>query len=158
MFSSFKQKETRDILIPEEQLAVVSSTYEGLPAIIVVNTALRTFKDKDMFGWTCSLIMDYDSLGENGMPTSDESQLVIDYLDDLSKRIIGDVVHPNALFLARLSHNGTCRVFWQVNNPKPVDELLKGIINDKTYPRGFDYRIEYDEKWDGVSWFLQEFK
>lgn len=159
MFSLFKKKvETRDILIPDEEFALVSSTYDGLPAKIVVNTALRKFKDKDIFGWTCSLIMDYENLGDNGMPTNEESQLVIDYLDGLSKRIIGDPVHPNALFLARVSNNGTCHVLWQANDPKPIDELLKGIINDKTYPRAFDFRIEYDEKWEGVSWFLQEFK
>ena len=93
MFSLFKKKvETRDILIPDEEFALVSSTYDGLPAIIVVNTALRKFKDKDIFGWTCSLIMDYENLGDNGMPTNEESQLVIDYLDGLSKRIIGDPV------------------------------------------------------------------
>ena len=40
-----------DILIPDEELAVVSSKYDGLPAVIVVNTALRKFKDKDIFGW-----------------------------------------------------------------------------------------------------------
>ena len=75
---------------------------------------------------------------------------------------VGKTVHFSVaiytLFLARVSNNGTCHVLWQANDPKPIDELLKGIINDKTYPRAFDYRIEYDEKWEGVSWFLQEFK
>lgn len=159
MFNLFKKKkETRSILIPDEKCAVVSSTFDGLPAVIVVNTALRAFKDKDLFGWTCSLIMDYENLADNGMPTSEESKLVIDYLEGLSKQIIGDPVHPNALFLARVSNNGTCQILWQINDPKPVDELLNKIINDSTYPREFDYRIEYDETWKRVSWFLQEFK
>ena len=34
MFSLFKKKEeTRDILIPDEEFALVSSTYDGLPAV-----------------------------------------------------------------------------------------------------------------------------
>ena len=152
------QSNTKKVLIPEEKFAVVESSFEGKPAVIVVNTNLRKFKPKDIFGWSCSLVMNYKDLAENGMPTSEESEFVYQYLEGLSKQIIDDPIHPNALYLARVTWNGTCEVIWQVNNPEPVNALLKGIIESESYPREFDYRIEYDAKWSNVSWYLQKFK
>jgi hypothetical protein len=161
LFSSlfaFGRNTTKKVLIPEGEFAVVTSSLEGKPAVIVVNTSLRKFKPKDIFGWSCSLIMNYKEFTESGMPTSEESEFVYQYLEGLSKQIIGDPVHPNALYLARVTWGGTCEVIWQVNDPKPVDGLLKGIIESGSYPREFDYRIEYDAKWNNVSWYLQKFK
>ena len=161
LFSSlfaFGQNTTKKVLIPKEKFAVIAGSLDGKPAVVVVNTKLRKFKSKDVFGWSCSLVINYKDLAENGMPTSEESEFVYQYLEGLSKQIIGDPIHPNALYLARVTWGGTCEVIWQVNNPKLVDELLKGIIESKSYPRDFDYRIEYDAKWDSVSWYLQKFK
>ena len=152
------QNNTKKVIIPEDKFAVVHSTYDGTPAVIVVNTSLRKFKPKDVFGWSCSLVMNYKDLAENGMPTSEESEFVYQYLEGLSKQIIGDPSHPNALYLARVTWNGTCEVIWQVNNPEPVNEFLKGIIDSETYPREFNYKMEYDAKWNNVSWYLQKFK
>jgi hypothetical protein len=152
------QNNTKKVIIPEDKFAVVTSTDNGTPAVIVVNTSLRKFKPKDVFGWSCSLVIQYKDLAENGMPTSEESEFVYQYLEGLSKQIIGDPSHPNALYLARVTWNGTCEVIWQVNNPEPVNEFLKGIIENESYPREFDYKMEYDAKWDNVSWFLQKFK
>ena len=155
---AFGQNNTKKVIIPEDKFAVVHSTYDGTPAVIVVNTSLRKFKPKDVFGWSCSLVMNYKDLGENGMPTSEESEFVYQYLEGLSKQIIGDPSHPNALYLARVTWNGTCEVIWQVNNLEPVNEFLKGIIDSETYPREFNYKMEYDAKWNNVSWYLQKFK
>ena len=155
---SMGQNNTKRVLIPDDEFAVVNSSIDGTPAVIVVNTSLRKFKAKDVFGWSLSLVMKYNDLADNGMPTHEESNLVYDYLEGLSKEIIGDSVHPNALYLARVTWNGTCEVIWQVNNPKPVHEFLQRIIEDKSYPREFDYKMEYDAKWKNVSWFTQKFK
>ena len=155
--TDFFKKDANNVklIIPEDDLVIASSTLNGLPSVIVLNTALRKFKHKNIFGWTCSLWMEFKELADNEMPTSDESQLVIEYLEGISKQIIGDPVHPNALFLARETTNGHCRMIWQLYDPKPVDSLLKSIIEEKSYPREFEYKIEYDTKWKGVSWFLK---
>ena len=87
----------------------------------------------------------------NGMPTTDESNFVYDYIEGLDKIIKSDATQPNALYLARITWNGTYEVIWQVKDPKVVHEYLGSIINTETYPRELDYRIEFDEKWEKVS-------
>ena len=71
--------------------------------------------------------------------------------------IRGDQNHPNALLLARITYHGSYEIIWQINNPDIVHEYLQNIINEKSYPREMDYRIEYDEKWKNVDWYLQDF-
>lgn len=148
---SFADKGEKGVKIPEEQFAVVESSADDKPAIIVVNTSLRKFKHKKLYGWTCSLVIEYKDTAMNGMPTTDESIFVYDYIEKLDKTIKGDSSNPNAVFLARITWNGTCEVIWQVKDPKKVHEYLGGIINSKTYPRELDYRIEFDKKWKKVS-------
>jgi hypothetical protein len=152
------QSMTKQVKIPKEKFAVVTTEVDSLPAVIVVNTNLRKFKAKDVFGWSCSLVMKYERLAENGMPTPEESDFVYEYLEELSEQIIGDPSHPNALYLARITWRGTCEVIWQVNNPEPVDKLLRGIIESQSYLREFDYQMEYDATWDNVSVYTQKFK
>ena len=161
LFSSLfagAQGKSRHVDFPKEEFAVVHLVDDGKPVIIVQNTSLRRFKAKDVFGWSCSLIMSYKETIENGLPTSEESELVYNYLEDLSKQIVGDTSYPNALYLARITWNGTCEVIWQINNPEPVDMLLKGIIESKSYPRDFDYKMEYDAKWKNVSLYTKKIK
>ena len=142
---SFAETSGKDIKIPEEKFVVVESSADGKPAIIVVNTSLRKFKHKELYGWK------FKDMAMNGMPTTDESNFVFDYIEELDKTIKGDSIQPNAVYLARITWNGTCEVIWQVKDPKVVHEYLGGIINNKTYPRELDYRIEYDKKWEKVS-------
>ena len=148
---SFAETSGKDIKIPEEKFVVVESSADGKPAIIVVNTSLRKFKHKELYGWTCSLVIKFKDMAMNGMPTTDESNFVFDYIEELDKTIKGDSIQPNAVYLARITWNGTCEVIWQVKDPKVVHEYLGGIINNKTHPRELDYRIEYDKKWEKVS-------
>ena len=148
---SFAQTNDKEVKIPEEKFVVVESSAEDKPAIIVVNTSLRKFKHKKLYGWTCSLVIKYKETAMNGMPTTEESDFVYNYIEELYKTIKGDSLQPNALYLARITWNGTCEVIWQVKDPKVVHEYLGGIINAKTYPRELDYRIEFDEKWEKVS-------
>lgn len=159
MFSFLGKSQTKigGIIFPKDEFAVVNSSYDGKPAVIVVNTGLRKFKAKDIFGWSCSLVLEYKDLAENGMPTSDESNFVYQYFEQLNDAIKGDPSHPNAVFLARITHNGTLEAIWQVNNPDVVHKYLQQIIEEKSYPREMDYRIEYDAKWTNVDWYLQDF-
>lgn len=152
---SFAETSGKDVKIPEEKFVVVESSADGKPAIIVVNTGLRKFKHKELYGWTCSLVIKFKDTAMNGMPTTDESNYVYDYIEGLDKIIKGDATQPNALYLARITWNGTCEVIWQVKDPKAVHEYLGSIIKTETYPREMDYRIEHDEKWEKVSVYLK---
>ena len=91
------------------------------------------------------------------MPTHEESEFVYEYFEKLDSAIRGDVNHPNALFLARITWNGTLEAIWQVNEPEIVHKYLQNIIEEKSYPREMDDRIEYDAKWENVSYYTQDF-
>ena len=155
---AFGQSKSKKVTLPKDEFIVVNTSLDGLPATIVVNTSLRKFKSKDIFGWSCSLVINFKELNENEMPTDEEYNFVINYLDELTKQVIGDPQHPNALLLARIIWKGTCEVIWQINNPEPVNNFLKDIIANNSYPRDFDYKIEYDAKWENVSFYTQKFK
>lgn len=151
------QPQTVEVKIPENRYSLVHSSRDDKPAVIVVNSGIREFEPKDVFGWTCSLIMDFQDLAQNGMPTREESDIVLDYFEKLDADIRGDKIHPNALFLARITWNGTFEAIWQVNNPKIVHEYLQQIIAEKSCPREMQYKIEYHAKWENVEYFLQDF-
>ena len=146
---------TANIKVSEDKYVVAESSADGLPAVIVANAGLRNFKHKKQYGWICSLVITYKNLAMNGMPTMEESDFVFDYIEKLDADIRGCADKPNALFVARITWNGTCEVIWQVSDPERVHEYLGGIIKNKTYPREMDYRIERDEKWKGVSMYTK---
>ena len=87
---SFAGTGGKGVKIPEEQFAVVESSSGDKPAIIVVNTSLRKFKHKKLYGWTCSLVISYKETAMNGMPTTEESTFVYNYIEELDKKIKGD--------------------------------------------------------------------
>lgn len=145
------------VVIPDDYYSIVECESDGKPSIIVVNSALKSFKNRDVFGWTCSLTIYYKDLAQNGMPTHEESDLVLDYVEKLGSAIKGNPDHPNALFVARETCDGELNVYWQVNDPKPVHQYLQSIIQEESYPREMEYRIEYDGEWKSVEWFLQDF-
>jgi len=148
---SFAETGGKNVKIPEEKFVVVESSADSKPAIIAVNTSLRKFKHKELYGWTCSLVIKFKDTTMDGMPTTDESNYVFDYIEELDRAIKGDSIQPNAIYLAKITWNGTCEVIWQVKDPKVVHEYLGGIIKNKTYPRELDYRIEFDKEWEKVS-------
>lgn len=155
--SSLKDPELVSVAIPEEKFSVMEGMYEGKPSIVVVNSSLRGFKNKDVFSWTCSLSIEFKDLANNGMPTSEESDFVYNWFNQLDSAIKGDSEHPNALFLARETYDGFLNVYWQVYDPEPVHQYLQSIIQGKKYPREMEYKIEQDVQWKNVEWLLRDF-
>ena len=137
------QPQMVEVKIPENRYSIVHSSLDNKPAVIVVNSGIREFEPKDVFGWTCSLIIDFQDLAQNGMPTREESDIVLDYFEKLDADIRGDEIHPNALFLARITWNGTFEAIWQVNNPKIVHEYLQKNNSQEVMPtrNGLQNRI-----------------
>ena len=143
------------VLIPKDEYAVYTfKDKEGMPAVAMVNIGLRGFDKKEVFGWYCSMIIDFEKLAENGMSTSEESTLVFDWLEEVHIGLMGDVDHPNALFVGRMSHDGSVHAVWQVNNPKQAHKYLQGLVDSKKYPRQFEFVIEPDEEWKNADFYL----
>lgn len=116
------------VIIPEESYSIIKYKQEELPAIAVVNTALRDFEPKEVFSWHLSIIIDFEDLIENGMPSQEERTIVDtfgDYLDQLVKGT--DVEKPNALFLARVTWNATRQLIWRVFDAALAHETLQKL-------------------------------
>ena len=135
------------VIVPDDVYTIVEFKRDNLPAIMIINSALVDFEPKEVFSWNLSIVIQFNELAGNGMPTRNETSLIEPFEDYLFDNLKGDKNKPNALFFARITWNGTREIIYQVYEPRMADNLLKKIIDDKKYPREFDYRMECDEEW-----------
>ena len=141
-----------EVAIPKEAPMVVEWTEDGLPCVAVLNSALRGFEPKQAFSWHLSLIIDYEELMENGMPTMEENAIVDPFCERLDAEI---KTGGNALLVIRETWNGTRRLVWRVNSPEVAHGYLQGLLEQGRYPRPFDYQMEQDSDWTQVKWYFE---
>ena len=143
-----------------EYLQIIDGEYEvtdnfGAHLSIKVK-ALKALKEDEMkdknFELSASL------LNENGMPSRQEVEVIDSFGDELDEAIKGpDLEKPNALFLVRITWNGTRELIWRVFDPEVANSYLQEILNSNNYVRPFDYRMEEDESWELTKWHLKEY-
>ena len=146
------------VVIPKEDLAVVKFIQDDLPGVAMINVALRGFDPKIVFPWHLSIMVQLNDLVENGMPSRDERDVVDAFGDALDVAIQGeDSQKPNALYLARITWNGTRELIWRVYDPEIANDYLQSILNadGEVRPRPFDFRMDHDPEWELTKWHLQ---
>ena len=147
------------VIIPEESYSILEFNQDELPGIAVVNSALRDFKSKIVFAWHLSLMLDFEDLIENGMPSIHEREVIDPFGDHLDSMLKGpDLDKPNALFLARITWNETRELIWRVFAPEPAHQSLQKLISKDASPRTFDYKMEHDPEWELAKWHLTKWK
>lgn len=150
------QQQEFKVIIPQEKYSIVEFKRDNLPAIAVINAAIKDFEPKIIFGWHLSVILDFDEIVENGMPSKKEQVIVDSFGDNLNLLIKGeDKAKPNALFVGRITWNKTRQFIWRVHNPEIANKTLKQIIDSKDYPRHFDFRMESDQTWKFAIGYLK---
>jgi len=138
---------------------MVEFRQEDLPAVGVINKALCDFQPKVVFAWHLSLMIEFQSLADNGMPSTAEQEVVDSFGDTLDTIFKGvDPDKPNALFLARITWNRTRELIYRVYEPEPCHQYLTRMINEQSSPRAFDYRIDNDPEWKLAEWHLNATK
>lgn len=126
-----------------------------MPGVAFLNFALRSFEPKVVFGWHCSIMVECDLLADQGMPTRAEQGVLQGFQDRLAPHIAGaNPKKPNALYLGRITWNGTRELLYRVWQPEPVHEFLQGLIETENHPRHFDYRLDPDPEWKLAAWHL----
>ena len=125
-----------------------------MPAVAVVNGALAYFEPKVVFDWHLSIIIDFESLADNSMPTDEERNIVDPFQETLDSHIKSNPEKPNALFLARITWNKTRQLLYRVNTPQLAHEYLQSVIEVEDHPRHFDYQMFHDEEWEQAAWYL----
>ena len=143
------------VIIPDEECRVVEFKQEDLPGIAVINEALSAFQPKIVFAWHLSVMLEFEELIENGMPSKGEREIIDPYGDLFDSVFKGDVPEkPNSLFLARITWNKTRELIYRVCDPEPIDQYLVRVIGNKSHVRQFDYRIDHDPEWKLAEWHL----
>ena len=137
--------------IPEPYYSLVKTTRGGLPEIIVINSALLTFRHIEIFPWHLKVTMFAEHLIENGMPAPDESNLLFEIADRIEREVL-EVTTENgavdALFLARSTWNESRELYFRVHDPEPMDEALKSMVERKTWhDRSWRYEMTHDPEW-----------
>jgi len=147
------------VVIPDEKYTVLEFLQEDFPGVALINRALRTFEPKVVFGWHLSLMIGFEDVIENGMPSQKERGVIDEFEGRFSSLLKGpDLEKPNALFLARITWNKTRELIWRVYEPETAHKLLEIIIEQNQFSRRFDYRLEYDKDWELAEWHLAEHK
>ena len=81
------------------------------------------------------------------MPSPAEMEVLNGFEDELSKGLAGEGELPNAIFFARITHNGTRQLIWKVSKPKQAYDYLANVMKEDQYPRNFEFVIERDVDW-----------
>ncbi len=143
------------VIIPEDRLLLVKFRQEDMPGIAVVNEALVGFEPKAFFEWHLSIMLHFEDLILKGMPSRSERELVDPWEELVEASVKGENPNkPNALFLARITWNATRELIYRVYQPQPINCYLMSLIDSKSYPRKFDYRIDHDPRWELAKWHL----
>jgi len=129
---------------PEPKYALINTSRGDLPAVVVVNAALRNFPHRDIFPWHLSVLIFADELGDHGMPTPKETRLIDAVGDEIERAILEN---HNALFLARETHNGRRQLLFRVHDPAPANGALQALLALPAAKREWDFRMEGDESW-----------
>ena len=146
-----KENEVR-IVLPDESWTLVEYKMDDLPCIAMVNSGLLDFEHARIFRWHLSLIIDFEDIVDNGMPSQEERDIVDPFCDQLDEEIKAG---GNALFLVRETWNKTRRLVWMVYDPEIANQHLQYLIKNHLHPRPFDYRMEEDLEWKQPETYLR---
>lgn len=153
-----KSREIR-VLIPDEYYQIIKFKQEGKYGIAVINTAIQSEELIEVFYWNCSILIELKNSTENGLPSKEESEILVDFEEYLNKNINGvSEEKPNALFYGRITWNSTRQLIWKVHNPKITNDFLQELIESGNYAFEFDYRIEDDRNWEITKWYNENIK
>jgi len=141
----------RSIDVPEEVYIVVEFHQRDLRGIACINTALRAFEPKLAFPWHLSLLLQCVDMSEDRLPSASEQKILYVFEDTLQPLI---KANGNALFLGRITHNGTRELIWRVSDPEMANSVMQNVLGTRNHPRPINYRIDEDRAWQKVSWHL----
>lgn len=147
-------KELR-VIVPEEDFQILTFKQEGLKGIAVINKNLKHFEPKEVFYWHCSILLEFQHLIEDEMPSVSERLKAEEFEAWLDKRIKEEHKDkPNALFLGRITWNGTRELIWRVHDAEKTNKLLNDLVIMDIHGMHFDYRIDDDKEWYLARWHL----
>ena len=129
---------------PAPFYALINTALGEDPAVVVVNTALRTFSGRNAFPWHLRIGIACKGLSDNGMPTPEELAVVTRLEGQLESSVQAD---GNAVFLARITARGERVLLYRVDDPERANDRLQQLLDAPAQPREWEFQMEYDRDW-----------
>jgi len=123
---------------------LIDTTLGDDPAVVVVNTALRSFAGREAFPWHLRIGIACRGLGDNGMPTPEELEVLMRLERQLESSIEAD---GNAVFLARVTARGERVLLYRVDDPEQTNDHLQQLLAAPAQLREWEFQMEYDRDW-----------
>ena len=136
----------------EDNFVLIEFRQNELPGTALVNVATGEYAQSNIYNWQLSVLIQCEQLGENGMPSPLEQEL-LDQFEDRLQPMMRD--QDNGIFLGRVTCDGQRELMWRVKDPELPHTTLHDIIESADHPRPFDYRIDPDPSWDKAAWYLE---
>ncbi len=139
------------IRLPSERFTTLEFRQDDLPGISLINAGLLDFSNHNVFPWHCSLLVEFQEIEAEGMPTADEHRCVEEWEQQLALALMGDIQRPNLLRLGNVTWNNSRELMYRIHRPEPVNDFLCDLIESENYPRQFDFRIDHDPEWEHAA-------
>lgn len=123
---------------------------DGLPSVMIVNTALKGYAATDDFPYHVWVAMGYNSTeAEQGLPTPKEERTLSSIEDALLAAVRkGSSGH----YIGHTSWNGVREFHFYVDDPDEVEERLAKVAEQQHRP--VQLEINEDSAWAGVDYFF----
>ncbi|WMJ70443.1 DUF695 domain-containing protein [Stenotrophomonas sp. 24(2023)] len=124
--------------------ALINTTLGEDPAVVLVNTALRSVAGRDAFPWHLRICIACRGLGDNGMPTPEELEVVTRLEGQIQSSVGAD---GNGVFLARITARGERVLLYRVDDPEQANDHLQQLLVAPVQLREWEFQMEYDREW-----------
>ncbi|MEO7325356.1 MAG: DUF695 domain-containing protein [Dokdonella sp.] len=132
-------------MIPEPHYTLINTSKGKDPAVVVVNSALRNFQNRASFPWHLEIKVSCKNLGANGMPTTEETEILHQLESGISNSL---QVQREALFLARITCRGKRELIYRVRDSKTAGAILQQCVTDPLQLREWSYLMKQDVAWE----------
>ncbi|WP_445979088.1 DUF695 domain-containing protein [Stenotrophomonas muris] len=132
-------------ITPEPYYTLIDTSIGNDPAVVVVNSALRNFKDLAAFPWHLRICIDCKIQDKNGMPTTEETEAL--HKLEVSVATPLQATH-NAIFLARITARKQRVLLYRVHDPEAANDILQTLSKEDTPLREWEYEMEHDAAWE----------
>ncbi len=123
---------------------------DGLPSVMIVNTALKGYAATDDFPYHVCIAMGYKSTeAEQGLPTPKEERTLSSIEDALLAAIRKAA---GGHYIGNTSWNGVREFNFYVDDPDTVDERLEKVAEQQHRP--VQYEICEDPAWTRVEHYF----
>lgn len=134
----------RKILIPSPHYALFDTSKGNDPAVVVVNSSLKLFKERRVFPWHLNITLICEVIADKGMPSTEENQVLNQLEDSIFEKLsFGE----NTLFLSRITCRGVRELGIRVRDPELTNSVLQNLLSLPNPLRQWNYAMKNDPDW-----------